>query len=116
MSRIKNGLIKERVGDFYERKEGDTTLDCVDYTTVAHQGAPGTVIGVQNQVVKENAKKRLKRLKKANPKLFKLAEEANATLPLRGPAERAHRNDGNNVVVIQPQNVAEAAGQRAAGH
>ena len=83
---------------------------------MAHQDAPGTVIGVQNRVVKENAKKRLERLRKANPKLFKLAEEANATLPLRGPAERARRNDGDNVVVIQPQNVAGAAGQEAAGH
>ena len=81
---------------------------------MAHQGAPGTVIGVQNRVVKENAKQRLKRLKKAHPKLFRLPEGANATLPWRGPAERARRSNGDNVVVIQPQNVAGAAGQQAA--
>ena len=104
------------MGDFGERKGGDTTLECVDYTTVAHQGALGTVIGVQNRVVKENAKKCLRRLKKANPKLFKLAEEANTTLPLCGPADRARRNNGDNVVVIQPQNMADAAGPKAAGH
>ena len=70
---------------------------------MAHQGVPGTVIGVQNRVVKENAEKCLERLRKANPRLFDLAEEANATLPFRGPVQRARTNNGNNVVVIQPQ-------------
>ena len=100
---VRNDLLKERVGDFGEREGSDTTLDCIDYTTVAHQGAPGTVIGVQNRVVKENAEKRLERLRKANPRLFNLAEEANTTLPFRGPAQRARTNDSNNVVVIQTQ-------------
>jgi len=100
---VRNDLLKERVGDFGEREGSDTTLDCINYTTVAHQGVPGTVIGVQNRVVKENAEKCLERLRKANPRLFDLAEEANATLPERGPAERARRNNGDNVIVIQPQ-------------
>jgi len=71
---VRNDLVKERVGDFGVRVGRDTTLDCVDYTTVAHQGTPGTVIGVKNRVVREDAEKRLERLRKANPRLFDIAE------------------------------------------
>ena len=100
---VRNHLLKDRVGDFGVRTGGDTTLDCVDYTMVAHQGTPGTVIGVKNRVVREGADERLERLREANPRLFDIAERANATLRERGPAERARRNDGDNVVVIKPQ-------------
>ena len=84
------------------------------YTTVAHQGIPGSVIGVSNQYRGETTEQCLERLRQVRPNLFRLAEEANATVAWHAPIEGGSTNASDNFVLVQPRGVAEVEEQEAA--